>query len=71
MRGTGENKGGGVEDDVVRDADVVRVRDKASIRAVVFQGRTKVETHSAEVITSFMSGIVCDNEGATGSNGMR
>jgi len=37
----------------------------------VFKGGTKVETHGAEVVPSFTPGIVCNNEGATWSDGMR
>jgi hypothetical protein len=68
-RSTGENQGSGVKDDVVRNADVVSVRSKTSIRTAVFKGRTKIESDSTKVVPSLASWIVSDNEGATRRDG--
>ena len=66
-----EYEWGGVEYDVVAHPVRVGVRDETVVRPIMVKCRSKIKSNKAEVVPSFTPGIVCNNEGATWSDGMR
>ena len=54
-----------VKDSIVGNAEVVSVGDEATVRTIVRQSWTKVEADEAEIVPSFASGVVNDDEGTT------
>ena len=63
-----EYEWGGVEYDVVAHAVRVGVRDETVIRPIVMKCRSKIKTNEAEVVPSFATGIVKDDESPAGCN---
>ncbi len=60
-----------VQDDVVGNAEVVSVGDESTVRAIVRQSWTKVEADEAEIVPSFASGVVNDDEGTARGDRVR
>ena len=63
-----ENEWGGVQYDVVAHAVRVGVRDETVVRPIVVKYRSEVKTNEAEVVPSFATGIVEDDESPAGCN---
>lgn len=64
-RGARGDKRCRVQDDVVGNTKIVSVGDETTVRAIVRQSWTKVEADEAEIVPSFASGVVNDDEGTT------
>ena len=60
-----------VQDDVVGNTKIVSVGDETTVRAIVRQSWTEVEADEAEIVPSFASGVVDDDEGTTRSDRVR
>ena len=69
--GAGENKRGRVKDDVVAHPVRVGVRDETVVRPIVVKCRSEIKTNEAEVVPSFATGIVKDDESPAGCNWVR
>jgi hypothetical protein len=63
-----EYEWGGVKYDVVTHAVRVGVRDETVVRPIVVQCRSEVESNEAEVVPSFATGIMEDDESPAGCN---
>ena len=63
-----ENEWGGVQYDVVAHAVGVGVRDETVVRPIVVKCRSEVKSNEAEVVPSFATGIVEDDESPAGCN---
>ena len=63
-----ENEWGGVQYDVVAHAVRIGVRDETVVRPIVVKCRSEVKTNEAEVVPSFATGIVEDDESPAGCN---
>ena len=63
-----EYEWGGVKYDVVTHAVRVEVRDETVIRPIVMKCRSKIKTNEAEIVPSFVPGIVEDDESPAGCN---
>ena len=63
-----EYEWGGVKYDVMTHAVRVGVRDETVVRPIVVQCRSEVKSNEAEVVPSFATGIVEDDESPAGCN---
>ena len=54
-----------VQDGVVGNTNIVSAGDETTVGAIVRQSWTKVEADKAEIVPSFASGVVNDDEGTT------
>ena len=59
-----------VQYDVVAHAVRVGVRDETVVRPIVVKCRSEVKSNEAKVVPSLSSGVVHDDEGATGCDGV-
>ncbi len=66
-----ENEWGGVKYDVVTHAVRVGVRDKTVVRPIMVKCRSEIKSNESEVVPSFATGIVEDDESPAGCNWVR
>ncbi len=63
-----ENEWGGLKYDIVTHTVRVGVRDETVVRPIVVKCRSEVKSNEAEVVPSFATGIVEDDESPAGCN---
>ena len=66
-----EDEWGGVEYDVVAHPVRVGVRDETVVRPIMVKCRSEIKSNEAEVVPSFATGIVKDDESPAGCNWVR
>ena len=66
-----EYEWGGVEYDVVAHPVRVGVRDETVVRPIMVKCRSEIKSNKAEVVPSFATGIVKDDESPAGCNWVR
>ena len=66
-----EYEWGGVEYDVVAHPVRVGVRDETVVRPIMVKCRSEIKSNEAEVVPSFATGIVKDDESPAGCNWVR
>ena len=66
-----ENEWGGVKNDVVAHAVRAGVRDETVVRPIMVKCRSEIKSNEAEVVPSFATGIVKDDESPAGCNWVR
>ena len=66
-----EYEWGEVKYNVVTHAVRVGVRDETVVRPIVMKCRSKIKTNEAEIVPSFASGVVNDDEGTARGDRVR